>query len=87
MVGRAELISPEMEWNLLKQVVRFADADAATRARIIDDTRKLGYGRFMEPTSRRLMPKVPGREFSRLSWELLEAASKPAPKEKVVAAK
>ncbi len=87
MIGRAELISPEMEWNLLKQVVRFADADAATRARIIDDTRKLGYGRFMEPTSRRLMPKVPGREFSRLSWELLEAASKPAPNEKVVAAK
>jgi hypothetical protein len=87
MIGRAELISPEMEWNLLKQVVRFADADAATRARIIDDTRNLGYGRFMEPTTRRLMPKVPGREFSRLSWELLEAASKPAPKEKVVAAK
>ncbi|HEU0009297.1 MAG TPA: hypothetical protein VFT34_05705 [Verrucomicrobiae bacterium] len=87
MIGRAELISPEMEWNLLKQVVRFADADAATRARIIDETRKLGYGRFMEPTTRRLMPKVPGREFSKLSWELLEAASKPAPKEKVVAAK
>ncbi len=87
MIGRAELISPEMEWNLLKQVIRFADADSATRARIIDDTRKLGYGRFMEPTTRRLMPKVPGREFSKLSWELLEAASKPAPKEKVVAAK
>lgn len=87
MIGRAELISPEMEWNLLKQVVRFADADEAARARIIDDTRKLGYGRFMEPTTRRLMAKVPGREFSKLSWELLEAASKPAPKEKVVAAK
>ena len=87
MVGRAELISPDMEWNLLKQVVRFADADPETRGRIIDDTRKLAYGRFMEPTARRLMPKVPGREFSRLSWELLEAASKPAPKDKVVAAK
>jgi len=87
MVGRAELISPEMEWNLLKQVVRFADADASTRARVIEDTRNLGYGRFLEPTTRRLMPKVPGREFSRLSWELLEAASKPTPKEKVVAAK
>ena len=87
MIGRAELISPEMEWNLLKQVVRYADADAVTRARIIDDTRKLGYGRFMEPTTRRLMPKVPGREFTKLSWELLQAASKPAPKEKVVAAK
>jgi len=87
MVGRAELISPDMEWNLLKQVVRFADADPQTRGRIIDDTRKLAYGRFMEPTARRLMPKVPGPEFSRLSWELLEAASKPAPKEKVVAAK
>jgi hypothetical protein len=87
MVGRAELISPEMEWNLLKQVVRYADADESARARIIDDTRKLGYGRFMEPTTRRLMPNVPGREFRTLSWELLEAASKPAPAAKHLAAK
>ena len=27
MVGRAELITPPMEWELLKQVVRFADGD------------------------------------------------------------
>ncbi len=80
MVGRAEAITPTMEWEVLKQVVRYSDADAATRARAIDDTRKLGYGRFMEPITRRLAAKVPGREFSTLSRELLRAASKPAPK-------
>lgn len=87
MVGRAEAITPAMEWEVLKQVVRYADADEAARARVIDDTRRLGYGRFMEPTTRRLAAKVPGREFSTLSWELMQAASKPAPAGKPLAAK
>ena len=50
-----------------------------SRARAIEDARTLGLGRFLEPTTRRLMSKMPGREFSRVSWELLQAASKPAP--------
>jgi hypothetical protein len=87
MVGRAEAITPTMEWEVLKQVVRYADANDASRARVIDDTRRLGYGRFMEPTTRRLAAKVPGREFSTLSWELMQAASKPAPAGKPLAAK
>ena len=79
MVGRAELITPAMEWELMKQIVRFADPEERTRARAIEDARTLGLGRFLEPTTRRLMSKMPGREFSRVSWELLQAASKPAP--------
>ena len=87
MVGRAELITPAMEWELMKQVVRFSDGDERVRARAVEDARGLGLGRFMEPTTRRLMAKMPSREFSALSWELLQEASKPATKEKAVALK
>ena len=87
MVGRAELITPAMEWDLMKQVVRYSDGDDKTRARAVEETRRLGLGRFMEPTTRRLMGKMPGREFGSLSWELLQKASKPVAQEKTVALK
>jgi hypothetical protein len=87
MVGRAEMITPSMEWELMKQVVRFADRDEGARARAIEDTRQLGLGRFMEPTTRRLTTKMPNREFSRIAWELLQAAAKPAAESKRLAAK
>ncbi len=76
MVGRAELITPAMEWELLKQVVRFADGDETDRVQAVDEARKLGLGRFLEPTTRRLAAKLPTREFSKVSWDLLQAASK-----------
>jgi hypothetical protein len=87
MVGRAELITPKMEWELMKQVVRYSDGDESVRARAIEDTRSLGLGRFLEPATRRLNGKMPGREFSQVSWELLSAASKPAPEAKKLAVK
>ena len=76
MVGRAELITPTMEWELLKQVVRFTELDERSRARAVDETRQLGLGRFLEPTTRRLAGKISTREFSLVSWELLQAVSK-----------
>ena len=87
MVGRAELITPTMEWNLMKQVVRYSDKDEGIRARAIEDTRNLGLGRFLEPATRRLNGKMPGREFSQLSWDLVNAASKPAAEAKKLAVK
>ncbi|MBI3874976.1 MAG: hypothetical protein HY300_03235, partial [Verrucomicrobia bacterium] len=87
IVGRAEVLTPTMEWSLLKQVVHYSEADDATRPQVVADTRALGLGRFLEPTTRRLMGKVPGRDFSTLAWELMQAASKPAPAEKSVALK
>lgn len=89
MVGRAELISPAMEWNLMKLVSRYTEAggDDDARARVIEHTRALGLGRFLEPATRRLIAKMPTREFSKVSHELLMAASKPAPTSKPLAAK
>ncbi len=78
MVGRAEVITPNMEWELLKQVVRYSDTDASKRPQVVAATRDLGLGRFLEPTTRRLMDKVPDRQFNQLAWELMEKASKPA---------
>jgi len=87
MVGRAELITPMMEWELMKQVVRFTDLDETIRARAIEDTRQLGLGRFMDAVTRRLAGKMPSHEFSQVSWDLFNAASKPAPEPKKLAVK
>jgi hypothetical protein len=87
MVGRAELITPAMEWDLMKQVVRFTDKDENIRSRAVEDARNLGLGRFLEPATRRLNSKMSSREFSQVSWELVNATSKPAPEPKKLAVK
>jgi hypothetical protein len=87
MVGRAELITPTMEWELMKQVVRFTDKDEKIRVRAIEDARNLGLGRFLEPATRRLNGKMSSREFSEVSWELVNAVSKPALEPKKLAVK
>jgi hypothetical protein len=73
MVGRAELITPTMEWQLLKQVVKFTENGAASRRRIAEQTRDLALGRFAEPAVRRILGRHPSREFSQGAWDLLEA--------------
>jgi hypothetical protein len=86
MVGRAELLTPQMEWNLMKGIVRYIDADEAGKAKAVEEARALGLGRFMEPATRRLMSKLSSPELARYSWELLQAAAKPATEEKKFAA-
>jgi hypothetical protein len=87
MVGRAEMLTPEMEWNLMKRIVHYIDADDAGKAKAIEEARALGLGRFMEPATRRLMGKLSSPELARYSWELLQASSKPALEGKPLAAK
>jgi hypothetical protein len=87
MVGRAELITPTMEWDLMKQIVRFSESDDQLRAQAVTNTRRIGLGRFLEPAARRLMAKISGAEFSKASWELLQAASQPAAEGKRIAAR
>ena len=87
MVGRAEMITPTMEWELMKQIVHYSEADDAGRQQVVEHTRQLGLGRFAEATTRRLMGKVSDREFNRLSRELLEAAAKPQLRGKSLALK
>ena len=78
MVGRAEVITPATEAAVLEQLKKFIAATPADRAQIATDTRALGLGRFLEPTVRRLAGRIPGPQFSTLSWEFLTQASRPA---------
>jgi uncharacterized membrane protein len=87
MIGRAEMITPQMEWDLMKQIVRYIDGDEITRAKAIEEARALNLGRFMEPATRRLMGKHPSQEMAKHSWELLQAAGKSAPAGKPLAAR
>jgi hypothetical protein len=76
MVGRAEVITPAMEISLLQQMERYVVAEEADRPKIIEDTRALGIGRFMEATLRRvIVGQQRSPEFSSKSWELLQMAS------------
>lgn len=87
MVGRAELITPAMEWELMKQVVRFSEGDQTHRARAVEATRQLGLGRFLEPATSRLIAKLPSREFGQYSRELMHEAAKPTADGRKLAAK
>lgn len=80
MVGRAELLPPSKEWQLLKQIVRFSEQDPAARAQAVEAARQLGLGRFMEPAVRHLAKLIPSREFSQHAWNLLDR-SRPEPTE------
>jgi len=53
-------------------VVKFSDSDEAARQRIAAETHQ-EFGRFVEPTVRRILGKAPSREFSEQAWKLLEA--------------
>jgi hypothetical protein len=87
MVGRAEMVTPTMEWQLLKQVVKFSESDETTRPTVVAETRQLGLGRFAEPTLRRILGKTPNPQFSEAGWGLVQAAAKPGPAAKGLAAK
>jgi len=73
MVGRAEVITPTMERQLRVQIVKFGESDPVSRQRVIEETRGLGLGRFVEPAVRRVLGKTPTREFSQQAWSLIEA--------------
>jgi hypothetical protein len=75
MVGRAELITPRMEWDLMKQIVRSTDPDAGIQAKAIEETRHLGLGRFLEPAIRRLETKLFTQELSTSAGKLLRSVS------------
>jgi hypothetical protein len=86
MVGRAEVLTPKMELSLLREVMRYLDDTDESRSLAVENVRKLGLGRFLEPAMRRMVENGPkSREFSTRSWELLEAASKSDPTGKPVA--
>ena len=79
MVGRAEMITPAMEWTLLKQVVKFSDTDLVARNEAIGEMQKLGLGRFLEPAVRRVLGKNPSREFNQQAGNLMNATTASRP--------
>jgi hypothetical protein len=80
MVGRAEMITPSMEWDLLKEITRYGESSAAAKEQAIANTRGIGLGRFTEAAVRHLTSKMPNREFNQAAWNLLNAAGKPSDK-------
>jgi hypothetical protein len=82
MVGRAEVITPSMEWELMKQIVKFSEGDSKAVAGV----QALGMGRFADAAVRRMLGRTPSPEFSRAGWNLLETALRePAPAAKIAA--
>ena len=77
MVGRAEVVTPSMEWELLKQVVRYSEDQGDAKKNAIAGLRQLGLGRFSEPAARRVLGRTPSPEFSNAAYELIREAAKP----------
>ena len=87
MVGRAEIITPAAEWELLKQIVRYSENDSQSRREAVAGVRELGLGRFIQPAVQRVLGRTPDREFSRTAWELVNAATPKPGDEHPLAAK
>jgi hypothetical protein len=70
MVGRAEMITSGMEWEIMKEIVKHSEGDANAAVRV----RALGMGRFADAAVRRMLGRTPSRDFNRAAWNLLETA-------------
>jgi hypothetical protein len=77
-VGRAEVITPQIELALTQEIDRGMTDDLTMREESVKNIRSLGLGRFLEPAFRRVAQQRQGdREFSTRGWELLQAVSQP----------
>lgn len=79
MVARAEIITPQMEIALREKMDRYVAARPEERPRIVEETRALGLGRFLEAASSRARVGQHPQEYYQLSRELIQAA-RSAPK-------
>ena len=78
MVGRAEMITHAMEWQLMKEVVRYSEPDSQAKDKAVASARALSLGRFTDAAVRKLESQMLNREFSQTAWELVKALAKPA---------
>lgn len=72
LVGRAEVITPEMEKNVQQQVGLLSDAAPEARAAAEREIRK--YGRFAEPILKRLLEKESAEKMRARISMLIESA-------------
>lgn len=87
MVGRAEIITRTTEWQLIRQIVRYADGDAVARGEAVDRVRQMGLGRFFQPAVQLALGNRPNREFSQAAWGLVNAAAAKRDEAKPVASR
>jgi hypothetical protein len=72
MVGRAEILTPEMEQAILTAVRQFGEGTAESRAAAVAAIRR--YGRFAEPVLRRAASRPPSGATSSSVTNLMAAA-------------
>jgi len=76
MVGRAEVITPQVQQQLTESLIKAADGDAQARDIAVEELKRLG--RFGEPALA-LSTKGASKEVKEIGWTLFRAAAaKPA---------
>jgi hypothetical protein len=75
MVGRAEIIPPQKEWELLRHIVQFSAKNPAARSLAVDGFKRIELGRFAEPAIQRVLGSQPNKQFADAAWGLLKAAT------------
>jgi hypothetical protein len=78
MIGRAEVITPQMEIALRDSIMEYWKGDASARDKAVSKARSIGLGRFTDAAVRRIVKKNPGQEFSKAAFELAGKSSQPA---------
>jgi hypothetical protein len=86
MIGRAEVITPQMEIALRDSIVEYWKGDASAQEKAVSKARNIGLGRFTDAAVRRIVKKNPGQEFSKAAFELAGKSSQPAQAGPVAAA-
>ena len=80
-VGRAEMITPAMDWTLLREIVRYADGDDAAKATATKAVQAMELGRFTAPAIMRVAQLGPqASPFRNAVSSLLEGIRPAAPK-------
>lgn len=73
MVGRAELITPSDERKLRDQVLTFSRGNATTKAQVVANIDKLGFGRFLSAVMWRVAADPTIEPLRKAVWDLNEA--------------
>lgn len=83
MIGRAEVITPQMEIALRDSIMEYWKGDDTARGKAVAKARNIGLGRFTDAAVRRVVKKNPGQEFSKAAFELAGKSLQPAQAEPV----
>ena len=74
MVGRAEVITPELENRLRQHLTQAKTGDMAARTQALAELKKLG--RFAQPAVQRVTRNPSDTQFNQFAWTLLQESGK-----------